>query len=345
MIIQKFDFHPFEIKLKKPFKNSNIGISKRQGFIIEIADELKNKGYGEVSPLPGSSEESFESIIPIIKELEERMIGSELNSDVFQFVANVPSIGFGISQALHSLFLLRDGLNPDWKFNSTISVNGIIGLLPKSEALKKVEKLIESGFKTIKIKVGRENIEEDIDIVKSIVINFSSDIKYRLDVNGKWDIDKTMFAVKHFENINLEYLEQPVNQFDELIKLSSICQTPIAADESIKSSNDVKAMLTESNIQYFVLKPSLIGNISETIDMINLIEKEKRKVIISSAFESSIGRSALVFLSSLVKNNFAHGLAVGSYFSNDIAEDVYPIVNGKIIFNKEMYPPKFNFVK
>ncbi len=98
MIIQKFDSYPFEIKLKEPFINSNIEISKRQGFIIEIADELGNTGYGEVSPLPGSSEESFESIIPIIKELEQRIIGSELNSDIFQLVVNVPSVEFGISQ-------------------------------------------------------------------------------------------------------------------------------------------------------------------------------------------------------------------------------------------------------
>ena len=345
MIIQKFDSYPFEIKLKEPFINSNIEISKRQGFIIEIADELGNTGYGEVSPLPGSSEESFESIIPIIKELEQRIIGSELNSDIFQLVVNVPSVEFGISQALQSIFLLRDGLNPEWKFNSIISVNGIIGMLPKGEALNKAEELVENRFKTIKIKVGREKIADDIDIVKTIAENFRSDIKYRLDVNGKWNIDKTKFVVKHLENINVEYLEQPVNEFNELIKLSNICKTPIAADESIRSTSDVKVLLSESNIQYFVLKPTQMGNIAGTIDIINTIEKEDRKVIISSAFESSVGRSALVFLSSLLKSNYAHGLAVASFFSNDIAEDVYPIANGKIEFDKKMYPPKLNFVK
>ena len=88
-----------------------------------------------------------------------------------------------------------------------------------------------------------------------------------------------------------------------------------------------------------------MGGITESIDLINLIETENRRVIISSAFESSIGRSALVFLSSLVKSNSTHGLAVSSYFSNDIAEDIYPIVSGKIFFDENMYPPKFNFVK
>ncbi len=65
MIIRKFESTPFEIKLKKPFINSNVTISNRQGLIIKIADELGNIGYGEISPLPGSSVESYESIIKI----------------------------------------------------------------------------------------------------------------------------------------------------------------------------------------------------------------------------------------------------------------------------------------
>jgi len=345
MIIRKFESHPFTIRLKTPFKNSNIEIAKRKGFIIKITDEPGNIGYGDISPLPGSSEETFESIISVVEELERKIIGSELDSDIFQSLEKYPSVQFGISQALNSIFILRDGFNPDWNINSTISVNGIIGMMPKSEAMNKAEELTTTGFKTIKIKVGREKIEDDIDIIKSIFQNFSSDIKYRLDANGKWDADKTLYAVEHLENNNVEYLEQPVKSSDELIELSKISKIPIAADETIRNSDDVTRMLAESDVQYFVLKPSLMGSITETIDLINLIEGANRNVIISSAFESSIGRSALVFLASLVQNDFAHGLAVGSYFSDDIAEDAYPIVNGKIRFDKRSYPPKFNFVE
>ncbi len=346
MIVRKFKSVPFSIELKKPFKNSNVEISKRQGFIIKITDETGNIGYGEVSPLPGSSEETFESVIPIISELKERLIDSELDSDVFQSLEKYPSVEFGFSQALHSIFILRNGFNTDWRINSTILVNGIIGMMPKSEAMNKAKKIIAAGFKTIKVKIGRKNIEDDIDLIKSIFQNFSSDIKYRLDANGKWDIDKALYAVEHLENTNVEYLEQPVKSSDELIELSKISKIPIAADESIRSTDDVKRFLAESNIQYFVLKPSIMGSIIETIDLINLIEGTNRNVIISSAFESSIGRSALVFLSSLVKNDLAHGLAVTApYFSNDVAEDAYPIVNRKINFDEKRYPPKFNFIK
>lgn len=345
MIIRKFESVPFVIELKESFKNSNIEIFKREGVIIKVADEFGNISYGEASPLPGSSKETYESIVSVVNELERKMIGSELNSDIFQSLEMFPTVQFGISQALQSIFILRDGFKPDWNINSTVSVNGIIGMIPKSEAMNKAEKLISDGFKTIKIKVGRVNIENDIDLVRSISQSLGSDIKYRLDANGKWDVDKTLYAVEHLEKINVEYLEQPVKSFDELKELSRISKIPIAADESIRGTDDAQRLLSESSIEYFVLKPSLIGSITETINLIDLIEAANRSVIISSAFESSIGRSALVFLVSLVQNDSAHGLAVGSYLRNDIADDAYPIVNGKINFDKKSYPPKFNFIK
>jgi len=345
MMVRKFESNPFAIRLKKPFKNSNVEITKRQGFIIKITDENGNTGLGEVAPFPGLSKETFESVIPIVKELGRKLIGSELDSNVFRSLEEYPSVQFGITQALHSIFILRDGFNPQWKINSSISVNGIIGMISKSEAVIMTKELVAAGFKTIKIKVGRENIEDDLDIVKSISKNLGDDIQFRLDANGKWNIEKTLYAVERLGGINIEYLEQPVKSSNELIELSKKSKMPIAADESIGNSDDVKKLLAESDIQYFVLKPSIMGDITEVINLIKLIEAAERNVIISSAFESSIGRSALVFLSSLVENNLAHGLAVASYFTNDIAKDPYHLTNGKIIFDKEKYPPKFNLIK
>ncbi len=345
MIIRKFESIPFTIKLKKPFKNSNMEVSKRQGFIIKITDDYGNIGYGEASPLPGLSTETFNSIIPIVKEIERKIIGSELNSNLFYLLEGYPSVQFGVSQALHSIFILRGDFKSDINNNSTILVNGVVAMTSKKGAVNEAKKLFDDGFGTIKVKVGRDNIEDDIALVKSLYRSLGDDIKYRLDANGKWDVNKTLYIVEQLRDINIEYIEQPVKSFDELKELSEKSKTPIAVDESIRNTDDVKTLLTESYIKYFVIKPSLMGSITDTINLINMIEKENRNVIISSAFESSIGRSTLVFLAALVNKNTAHGLAVGSYLNNDLAEDPYPIINGKIKFDNNLYPPEFNLTK
>jgi o-succinylbenzoate synthase len=345
MIIREVEIKPFTIELNKPFKNANTEIASRQGFIIKIIDELGRVGYGEISPFPGLSMESIESIVPIVKTLEKKLINLKFSDDVFQSIVDFPSVNFGLSQALHSIFILREGMRLDLNCNATISVNGIIGIQSPQKTLKNVEKLIKNGFETIKIKVGYKDIEDDLENVKLISQNFSSNIKYRLDANGKWDIDKALYAVEHLENINIEYLEQPVKELSELIQLSKISKIPIAVDESIRSKDDVELIIELSNIQYFVLKPSIMGSLESAIDLIKLIEAKNCKAILSSVFESSIGKSALVFLASLVNSSSAHGLAPGAYLNNDVVNDPFPIVKGKINFNSQMYPPKFNFFK
>ena len=345
MIIREVEIKPFTIELNKPFKNANTEITNRQGFIIKIIDELGSVGYGEISPFPGLSMESIESLVPIVKTLEKILINLKFSDDVFQSTVNFPSVNFGLSQALHSIFILREGMRLDWNCNATISVNGIIGIQSPQKTLKNVEKLIKNGFETIKIKVGYKDIEDDLENVKLISQNFSSDIKYRLDANGKWDIDKALYAVEQLENINIEYLEQPVKELSELIQLSKISKIPIAVDESIRSKDDVELIIELSNIQYFVLKPSIMGSLESSINLLKLIEAKDCKAILSSVFESSIGKSALVFLASLVNSSSAHGLAPGAYLKNDVVNDPFPIVKGKINFNSQMYPPKFNFIK
>ncbi|MEN8194264.1 MAG: o-succinylbenzoate synthase [Bacteroidota bacterium] len=344
MIVKKFEVIPYKLNLKQPFINANSKILYREGYIVEIIDELGNKAYGDISPFPGLSHESFESLSPKTIEIKGVFVDNEIDSDIFNLLSDFPSMRFGISQALHSIYILRNGYDPELKFSPTVLVNGVVGMVPQLQALHQIENLIASGFTTIKIKVGRESIDEDVELIKMILNNFSENIKYRLDANGNWDIDQTKYFINQISGINVEYLEQPVDSLKELIELSNTTDIPIAADESIRNEEDVNRLLEESNIKYYVLKPSILGAITETIDLMKNIERKGRNVIISSAFESSIGRSALVFLASQLNNDKAHGLGVSNIFEKDIAEDEYPIVDGKINFDERRYPPKFNTI-
>jgi len=64
--------------------------------------------------------------------------------------------------------------------------------------------------------------------------------------------------------------------------------------------------------------------------------------IISSAFESVVGRSALALITSFVRGNYAHGLNTAKYFAEDLATDDYLISKGEMLFIPNEYPPKFN---
>ena len=70
MIIKEFDIVPYKINLRHPFIYANNKISYRQGYILKVIDEMKNSAYGNISPLPGLSQESFNDLSPLLLKLK-----------------------------------------------------------------------------------------------------------------------------------------------------------------------------------------------------------------------------------------------------------------------------------
>lgn len=348
MIIQNFNFSSFNLKLKKPLRNASFSIESRNGFIIKITDENNFVGYGEVSPLQGFSAETLEECEVALNSLYYMIISKSVKNEKFDLISelhaisNLPSLLFGIEQAVISLLIQRGELNSLLTHEKKILVNGIVGIGSNEETLRELDDLLAADFKTIKIKLGINNVEDDVEFVKQITNRIDDSIKIRLDVNGNWNYQQAEFAVNNLPHTKIELLEQPVNNINELVMLSDFSQIPIAIDESINNVAEAKNIIERSNITNIVLKPSILGSIIQTISLIKSAENLGKKIIISSAFESVIGRSALVMIASFVKGNHAHGLNTAKYFVSDLATDEYLVSKGEILFNPNNNPPKFN---
>jgi o-succinylbenzoate synthase len=350
MIIKEFKFSPFNIKLKEPLQNSSFKIESREGFIIKITDENNLSSYGEVSPLLGFSIETIDECDVALNKLYYSIIDKARKKEEFDLtreleaVSNLPSLRFGIEQAIISLLIKRGELNSLLSTEKQIAVNGLVGIKSEEKVLKKVDDLLADGFKTIKIKVGVNSVEDDIKLVNKISTRIDNSIKIRLDVNGSWNYQQTEYAINNLQKEKLELIEQPVKDINELVMLSDFSPIPIGVDESIKTISDATDIVQRSNIKVIVLKPSILGSIIQTISLIKTAEQLGKKIIISSAFESVVGRSALFMLASLVNGNYAHGLNTASYLDEVLTEDVFLIENGKVLFNPKEYPPKFTRV-
>jgi o-succinylbenzoate synthase len=348
MIINEFKFIPYSLKLKTPFVNSSFTIDKREGFIVKITDESGLVGFGEVAPLQGFSLETMEKCESELNRLYYSIIAKSAKDEPFDLgteleaLSNLPSLRFGIEQAIISLLTEREELTTLLQKDTIIKVNGVVGIGSQEHTLKTVDNLLANDFKTIKVKVGGSNFNEDIELIETITKRIDDSIKIRIDVNGNWSYNNTEHAVGILDKSKIELIEQPVNNINELVMLSDFSPIPIAVDEIIKNGNDAKELIERSNIKNFVLKPSILGGVIETIGLIKSAETMNKKVIISSAFESVVGRSMVGLLASLIDGDHAHGINTASFFEKDLCHDTYPVKNGIIDFKYQEYPPKFD---
>ena len=77
----------------------------------------------------------------------------------------------------------------------------------------------------------------------------------------------------------------------------------------------------------------MIGGLLPTLEIINQAVAKNITPVITSSFESAVGRTNAVIAAVSVNANVAHGLGVADYFINTIINDPFPIKSGKIILS------------
>ena len=305
MIIKDFKYFPFTLLLKTPFQTSAQTIKQRDGFIISLSDELGNQSFGEASPLINCSSVSIDQVETILRKLGSQLIDLSINenpADVIQSLINfklVPSVRFALEQAILFLMIKRNQSFVNQfvgTLKSEINVNAVFGFGEKKNILDEIEKKIQIGYNTIKIKIGRDDFEDDLNLIKEIRKRFGEAINIRLDANGKWMFEEAKKHLEQFSPFNIQYVEEPCSNLNNLIKLAEVSPIPIAADESVSSIDDVLKVVNSSKIEFIVLKPMVFGGLISLFRIINEAETKNKKVIISSSFESAVGKSGLVLL-------------------------------------------------
>jgi len=202
----------------------------------------------------------------------------------------------------------------------------------------------EYGCRTAKVKVGgprgadpdsSATLRADVERVEAVASALGKGGRLRVDANGAWTLAAAGQAIKALEAAaraggleGLEYVEQPCSTIGELATLRRLVNVPIAADESIRLTGDIDAVLRAEAADILVLKPSPLGGARACLA---IAERSGLPVVISSAMESSIGlSSALAAALALPDSRMAHGLGTGTLLATDTVSDTLVPVDGRL---------------
>lgn len=334
---------PYILKLKQPFSTSKGKISERRGFLIKLDSVNGKSGYGDCCPLSEFGSESYEQAEAILQDLELK-IKIDVN-DIEQSIlktleplSSFPAIRHAFEQALLNLISRDMNLSLNEILNSSskkiINVNAAIGFLSPEDSASRAQELVSKGYKTLKLKVGRKNFEEDLACVKAVRESIGKEINLRIDANGQWNLSDAVSCLKPLEKFGIEYVEQPVNKIEDYLALSHKTTIPLAADESIRSLKDAYDFISQKAVKVIVLKPMMLGGVIHTLKIIEFAQENKTKVVVTTSLDSVIGRSFAVLAASFVEQETAHGLGTAELFENDLFPDPYPVKNGQIHLSK-----------
>ncbi|HWT48538.1 MAG TPA: o-succinylbenzoate synthase [Mycobacterium sp.] len=179
------------------------------------------------------------------------------------------------------------------------------------------------GARTAKVKVAEpgQTLADDVDRVNAVRELIPT---VRVDANGGWSVEEAARAAAALTADGpLEYLEQPCATVDELAALRRRVDVPIAADESIRKTDDPLAVVRARAADIAVLKVAPLGGVSALLDIAAQIDIP---VVVSSALDSAVGIAAgLTAAAALPQLRHACGLGTGGLFVEDVAEAAVPV--------------------
>ena len=296
---------PFSFQLTRKLITSQGIIHNKVGLLLQIKDSNGNYGWGEVSPIEKKElEKSIESL---------DFIGKQTTKDSIEnYLFELPgALAFGLGSCLADLeSLTQRKLNLEG-----FDVAKSAYLLPTDiDPLESIRKYVdESNEKksscTIKWKVSHlENNFKEEKTLQKILDILPNNFKLRIDPNGGWSRHKAQEWINELKNEpRLEWIEQPLPSKDIEGLFSLATQIPIALDESLVEF----PYLRKTWKSWQIRRPALDG---DPRLLLKEIEQEDSQTVISTAFETGIGRRWVNHLAARqVKggNPCAPGLAPG----------------------------------
>jgi O-succinylbenzoate synthase len=200
-----------------------------------------------------------------------------------------------------------------------VAVNVMIPRVPPDQAGAMVA---ESGCRTAKVKVGDEF---DVDRVAAVRDALGPSGRLRLDANGSWpDAGTAAERLRRFAAYDIELIEDPVPEMDELARARRSSPIAVAAEMCVRTVDDAARLGRVGGADVLVIKPQRIGGVSAALAA---AEAARAPAIASSALETSVGLAAVLAVAAALPDApFAHGIGTATFLLSDVsAEPLVPV--------------------
>ena len=303
--------------------------STRDGLILHIIDNEGKHGTGDIAPLVFFSNETLPQAEAEIRMVMEAFANSfELETMVAVYLEKQstlsPSVQFGIESALNCIRHQKE--NP----GEILFTNAAINALIQNDSMD-LNRLIEDGYSSFKIKVGQLSIQEEISRINAMTSTHLPPKSIRLDANQAWSFDDACIFWDGLKNREvIEYIEEPLQNPSLLKKLYLKTNMPIALDESLREK-DWSRLPFFQGIDAIVYKPTLMGGKSTLLRLMSHYELISPKFVLSSSYESGIGLMNIARMNlKLLNNANPMGIDTYRYLQTDILNESLLINKGRL---------------
>jgi L-alanine-DL-glutamate epimerase-like enolase superfamily enzyme len=302
------------------FLTADGGHTKGNYVLVKVSDDAGRSGLGEASVTSVWSGETQGGTIALIEqELAPVLVGAD-PFDSAWIMQRLERVAFGnsfakaaIEMALLDLqgqtlgvpvYQLLGGCQPQARERG-IRLKFVVGAVEPALAAQRAHRMVESGWRAIKVKVGRDDHPRaDVERLRAVRDAIGPDVWLSVDANGGYSVDQAVWAATHFERLDVALFEQPTRRGDhgamaEVRRRSGI---PIMADESVFTPQDALAVIRAGAADVLSLYPGKHGGIRATQSIAHMAEAAGIPCTIGSNLEREVATAAMAHVTVATPN-------------------------------------------
>src|SRR5262245_33138488 len=233
-------------------------------------------------------------------------------------------------------------------FRERIPIAHSLGLMEIEKAVEEALQAKADGVKTIKLKGGVEP-KRDVELVKQIRNAVGPDLNICVDANQGYPSAKAAIKItRAMEEYNLLYMEQPVEGIDRMAEVAQRVDTPIMADESAWTAEDVIEITSKKAADVISLYTTKPGGMFKAKKVAAVAEAAGLECNVNGSVETGVGNAANIHLAastgvvtygcvvpvSAPTGKGKSGIA-GVYYQDDIITEPFDYADGEIIVSSK----------
>lgn len=218
------------------------------------------------------------------------------------------------------LWRLLGGCNPTVRaYAGNIDLN-----FPLGKLLEGASRSLEAGFCSIKMRLGKANLREDLVRVAAMREHLGEDIELMADANEAWRPDQALRALNSLEEFGLIWVEEPIqpDNYAGYAHLRANVGVPISAGENLHSIAEFAALIGAGGVDFPEPDLTTCGGITPWMKIAHLAEANGLPVTSHGAHDIHIHLLAAVPNSAYLE---FHGFGLELY-----TEESLSVVDGSV---------------
>jgi L-alanine-DL-glutamate epimerase-like enolase superfamily enzyme len=283
MIVARVLLEPCVMRKADPKWRFALGANPvTEGVVVTlVADNgVRGYGYGSATPHMGATRESLMAALtrftPLVTGRDCWAI-EEVMQLLERDCAGQHQAKAAVDCALHDLNarLLDIPLHRMFggKLRDSVPILRILAIKTPEEMAVQAQKLVEAGYRYLKIKVHGD-VKEDVARVRAIRRQVGDAVHLTVDANQSYSVKDAISALSRMAEFDIDLAEQPVaaGDFAGLKRVTESVPIAVEADESAAGLADVMRLVSQRAVDAVSLKIPKLGGLRNTIAAARICE-------------------------------------------------------------------------